>query len=188
MENLNEIIILLKKLSQNGKGLHLDNIIELCNKDYSMGKANVISKLNEGVDLHIVKKVKNKYGKLSCCINKETIKESKLSNTEEIFKNDDTLSYKDKMYEEVRYKVLKEKLLDDIKVDIKTYITELEINEKFPRSDSTILSETHDQKWYETKIKSLETELARKDDIIYNMSKYFHNIYSHNVSCKTQLP
>ena len=98
------------------------------------------------------------------------------------------IHYLDKMYEEVRYRALKEKLLDDIKVDIKTYITELEINEKFPRNDSTILSETHDQKWYETKIKSLETELARKDDIIYNMSKYFHNINSHNVLCKTQLP
>ena len=33
MENLNEIIIVLKKLSQYGKGLYLDNIIELCNKD-----------------------------------------------------------------------------------------------------------------------------------------------------------
>ena len=29
-------------------------------------------------------------------------------------------------------------------------------------------------------------ELARKDDIIY-MSKYFHNVNSHNVPCKTQL-
>ena len=121
-------------------------------------------------------------------VNKETTEESKVSNTEGIFENDDTLSYIDKMYEEVRYKALKEKLLDDIKVDIKTYITELEINEKFPRNDSNILSETHDQNWYETKIKSLETELARKDDIIYNMSKYFHNINSHNVPCKTQLP
>ena len=79
------------------------------------------------------------------------------------------------MYDEVRYKALKEKLLDDIKVNIKTYITELEINEKLPRNDSTILSETHDQKWYDARIKSLQTELARKDDIIY-MSKFFHNI------------
>ena len=92
------------------------------------------------------------------------------------------------MYEEVRYKALKEKLLDDIKVNIKTYITELEINEKLPRNDSTILSETHDQKWYDARIKSLETELARKDDIIYNMSKIFHNINLQNASCKAQLP
>ena len=28
----------------------------------------------------------------------------------------------------------------------------------------------------------------RKDDIIYNMSKYFHNINLHSVPCKTQLP
>ena len=92
------------------------------------------------------------------------------------------------MYDEVRYKALKEKLLDDIKVNIKTYITELEINEKLPRNDSTILSETHDQKWYDARIKSLETELARKDDIIYNMSKIFHNINLQNASCKAQLP
>ena len=76
------------------------------------------------------------------------------------------------MYDEVRYKALKEKLLNDIKVNIKTYITELEINEKLPKNDSTILSETHGQKWYDARIKSLETELAGKGDIIYNMSKF----------------
>ena len=73
------------------------------------------------------------------------------------------------MYEEVRYKALKEKLFNDIKVDIKTYITELEINEKLPRNDSTILSKTRNQKWYDARIKSLETELARNDDVIYNI-------------------
>ena len=149
MENLNEIIVILKKLSQDGKGLlYLDNIIELCNKDYNMDKANVISKLNYR-------------------INKEIIKKSKVSNTEEIFKNDDTLSYKDKMFEKAKYKAFKDKLLENIKVDIKTYITELEINKKFPRNYNTILSETHDQKWYETRMKSLETELARKFLIVF---------------------
>ena len=82
MENLNEIIAVLKKLSLDGKGLYLDNIIELCNKDYNMERANVISKLNKGVDLNIIKKVENKYGKLSYRINKDAIKESKVSNTE----------------------------------------------------------------------------------------------------------
>ena len=85
--------------------------------------------------------MENKYGKLTYRINKDAIKESKVSNIEEIF----------------------------------------------PNNYSTILSETHDQEWYDTRIKSFETELARKDDIIYNMSKYFHNINSHNVPCKTQL-
>ena len=88
------------------------------------------------------------------------------------------------MYEDVRYKAFKEKILDDIKVNIKTYITELKINEKFPTDDSTILSETCAQKCYVTKIQALEMELARKDDIIY-VSKYFYNINSHNVPCKT---
>ena len=88
------------------------------------------------------------------------------------------------MHEEVKYKALKEKLLDDIKVDIKTYIKELETNEKFPKNDSTTLSETHDQKWYDTRIKSLETELTRKDDIIYKMSKYFHNIGNLEIQIK----
>ena len=163
--------------------LYLDNIIELYNKDYNMERVNVISKLNKGVDLNIIKKVENEYGKLSYRINKDAIKESKVSHTEDKFENDDALSYIEKMYEEFRYKALKEKLLDDINVDIKTYITELEINEKFPRNDSTILSETRNQKWYDTRINSLETELARKDYITYNMSKYFHNINSHNVPC-----
>ena len=40
------------------------------------------------------------------------------------------------------------------------------------KSNSIILLETHDQKWYDTRIKSPETELARKDDIIH-MSKIF---------------
>ena len=153
-----------------------------------MERADIISEVNKGVDLKIIKKVENKYGKLSYRINKDVIKESKVSNTEEIFEDDDTLTYIDKMYEEVRYKALKEKLLDDIKVDIKTYIRELEIKEKLLRNDSTILSETHDQKWHDARIKSLETEFAKKDDIIYNMSKNFHNINLQNASCKVQLP
>ena len=153
-----------------------------------MERADVISEVNKGVDLKIIKKVENKYGKLSYRINKDVIKESKVSNTEEISEDDDTLTYIDKMYEEVKYKALKEKLLDDIKVDIKTYIRELEIKEKLLRNDSTILSETHDQKWHDARIKSLETELAKKDDIIYNMSKNFHNINLQNASCKVQLP
>ena len=127
METVNEIIVVLNKLSQEGKGLYLDNIIELCNKDYNMETANVISKQNKVVDLNIIKKVENKYGKLSYCINKDAIKESKVSSTEQILENDDTLSYIDKMYEDVRNKAFKEKILDDIKVDIKTCITELKI-------------------------------------------------------------
>ena len=47
------------------------------------------------------------------------------------------------MHEEVRNKALKEKRFDYIKVDIKTYTTELEITEKVPRNDSTIISETY---------------------------------------------
>ena len=153
-----------------------------------MERANIISKVNKGVDLKIIKKVENKYGTLSYRVNQNAIKELKVSNTEEIIENDDTLFYKDKMYEEGRYKALKEKRFDDIKVDIKIYITELMINEKFSRNDSTILLETHGQKWYDAKIKSFETELSRKNDIIFNMSKYFYNMNSHNASSKTQLP
>ena len=188
MENLNEITVASIKLSQDGKSLYLENIIELCNKDYNMERANIISKVSNDVDLKLIKKAENKHGKLSYLINKHAIKESKVRNTDEIFENDDTLPSIDNMCEEVRYKALKEKLLDDIKVDVRKYITKLEVNEKFSRNDSTILSETHDQKWYDARIKSLETELPRKNGIIYNMSKYFHNINSHNASCKTQLP
>ena len=96
-----------------------------------MERVNVFSKLNKSVDLNMMKKLVNKYGKLSYHINKDAIKESKVNNTEEIFENDDALFYIDKIYEEVRYNALKGKALDDIKVDIKTYIMELEINEKF---------------------------------------------------------
>ena len=173
MENFNEIIVVLKKLSQDRKGLYLESIIELYNKDCNMERANIISKVNKGVDLKIIKKVENKYGTLSYRVNQKAIKESKVSNTEEIIENDDTLFYKDKMYEEGRYKALKEKRFDDIKVDIKIHITELIINEKFSRNDRTILLETHGQKWYDARIKSFETELSRKNDIIFNMSKYF---------------
>ena len=91
------------------------------------------------------------------------------------------------MYDEVRYKALEEKLFDDIKVDIKTYIKELKGNGKLLRNESTILLETYDQKWYDTRLISLEMKLVRKDDITYNLSKYFYNINSHNVLCKTQL-
>ena len=96
-----------------------------------MERVNVFSKLNKSVYLNMMKKLVNKYGKLSYRINKDAIKESKVSNTEETFENDDALFYIDKIYEEVRYNALKGKPLDDIKVDIKTYIMELEINEKF---------------------------------------------------------
>ena len=91
------------------------------------------------------------------------------------------------MYDEVKYKALEEKLFDDIKVDIKTYIKELKGNGKLLRNESAILLETYDQKWYDTRLISLEMKLVRKDDITYNLSKYFYNINSHNVLCKTQL-
>ena len=66
----------------NWKGLYLDNKVELCNKDYNMETATVISKLNKGVDLNIIKKVEIRYGKLSHYINIDAIKESKVNSTE----------------------------------------------------------------------------------------------------------
>ena len=71
---MNEIIVVLKKLSQDGKGLYLENIIDLCNKDYNMERADIISKINKGADLKIIKKVENKYGKLSYHSNKDVIR------------------------------------------------------------------------------------------------------------------
>ena len=50
MENLNEIIVVLKKLSQDRKCLYLENIIDSCNKDYNMERADIISKGNKGLD------------------------------------------------------------------------------------------------------------------------------------------
>ena len=88
-------MFVLKKLSEDGKAWYLENIIDLCNKDYNVKRADIISKVNKGVDLKIIKKVENKYGKLSYRINKDVIKESKVSNTEEIFEDDDTLTYID---------------------------------------------------------------------------------------------
>ena len=82
MENLKENIIAFKKLSQDGKGLYSNNIIELCNKDYNMERANIISKLNKDVDLSIIKEVEKKYGNLSHRINTDAIKESKVSNAD----------------------------------------------------------------------------------------------------------
>ena len=82
MENLKETIIAFKKLSQVGKGLYSNNIIELCNKDYNMERANIISKLNKDVDLSIVKEVEKKYGNLSHRINTDAINESMVSNTD----------------------------------------------------------------------------------------------------------
>ena len=55
MEKLNEIIVVLKKLSEDGKGWYLENIIVLCNKDYNIKRVD-ISKVNKGVDLKIIKK------------------------------------------------------------------------------------------------------------------------------------
>ena len=64
MENVNEIIVVLKRFSQDGNGLYLENIIDLSNKDYNMERADIMSKANKGVDLEIIKKVENKYGVL----------------------------------------------------------------------------------------------------------------------------
>ena len=75
MEKLNEIIVVLKKLSEDGKGWYLENIIVLCNKDYNIKRVD-ISKVNKGVDLKIIKKQKS--GKMSYSINKDVIKESKV--------------------------------------------------------------------------------------------------------------
>ena len=64
MENVNEIIVVLKRFSQDGNGLYLENIIDLSNKNYNMERADIMSKANKGVDLEIIKKVENKYGVL----------------------------------------------------------------------------------------------------------------------------
>ena len=44
-----------------------------------MERANIISKVNKGVDLKIIKKVENKYGTLSYRVNQNAIKELKKS-------------------------------------------------------------------------------------------------------------
>ena len=49
-------MFVLKKLSEDGKGWYLENIIDLCNKDYNVKRADIISKVNKGVDLKIIKK------------------------------------------------------------------------------------------------------------------------------------
>lgn len=76
-----------------------------------METATVISKLNKGVDLNIIKKVEIRYGKLSHYINIDAIKESKVNSTEQILENDDTLSYIDRCMRMSDIKLLKRKFL-----------------------------------------------------------------------------
>ena len=76
-----------------------------------METATVISKLNKGVDLNIIKKVEIRYGKLSHYINIDAIKESKVNSTEYILENDDTLSYIDRCMRMSDIKLLKRKFL-----------------------------------------------------------------------------
>ena len=76
-----------------------------------METATVISKLNKGVDLNIIKKIEIRYGKLSHYINIDAIKESKVNSTEQILENDDTLSYIDRCMRMSDIKLLKRKFL-----------------------------------------------------------------------------
>ena len=66
------------------------------------GKSKCYSKAKQRCRLKCYKERENKSRKFSWHINKVAIKESKVSNTEEIFENDDTLSYIDSMYEVVK--------------------------------------------------------------------------------------
>ena len=63
--SLDEIVGDLRKLSQDGKELSLDDVVDLCTRDYNIESEKTILNLEHCIELNFMRKLEEKYEKLS---------------------------------------------------------------------------------------------------------------------------
>lgn len=90
---------------------YISTIVDLCGRDYNMEKEHVISNLQQCIEFYIVRKVENKYKKSPYHINQEAVNKSNANKAVVQTETEDSLTFMDKIYEEIKYEVLKEKLI-----------------------------------------------------------------------------
>ena len=119
MENVafNEIISSITQLNKEKKGVYKENIVEICRRDYNAYLVKVTLDLQKCIERNILKIVKNQYGKESYRITKDIEVKQQIQTDV-----DDSFSFIDSMYEEMKYKTLKEQLLKYIRLDVMNLI------------------------------------------------------------------
>ena len=119
MENVafNEIISSIIQLNKEKKGVYKENIVEICRRDYNAYLVKVTLDLQKCIERNILKIVKNQYGKESYRITKDIEVKQQIQTDV-----DDSFSFIDSMYEEMKYKTLKEQLLKYIRLDVMNLI------------------------------------------------------------------
>ena len=107
MENatFNEIISSITQLNKEKKGLYKENLAQICRHDYNADPVKVTLDLQKCIKINILTIVKIQHGKDShSSINDIEINQQTETDAE------DTISFIDSMYEEMKYKILKEQL------------------------------------------------------------------------------
>lgn len=90
----NEIISSITQLNKEKKDLYKENIVEICRRNYNADPVKVTLDLQKCIEMNFLKIVKNQFGKESYRI----IKDIEVNHVE------DTISFTDSMYEEMKYK------------------------------------------------------------------------------------
>ena len=90
----NEIISSITQLNKEKKDLYKENIVEICRRNYNADPVKVTLDLQKCIEMNFLKIVKNQFGKESYHI----IKDIEVNHVE------DTISFTDSMYEEMKYK------------------------------------------------------------------------------------
>ena len=176
MENatFNEIISSITQLNKEKKGLYKENLAQICRHDYNADPVKVTLDLQKCIKINILTIVKIQHGKDShSSINDIEINQQTETDAE------DTISFIDSMYEEMKYKILKEQLFKDIRLDVMNLIESLsKSSSKNADTDPTDISLFQQQLIQcKEKIVSLEDRLVNKDKISYFLSQ---NISSKN--------
>ena len=90
----NGIISSITQLNKEKKDLYKENIVEICRRNYNADPVKVTLDLQKCIEMNFLKIVKNQFGKESYRI----IKDIEVNHVE------DTISFTDSMYEEMKYK------------------------------------------------------------------------------------
>ena len=181
MENatFNEIIISITQLNKEKKGLCKENIAKICRHDYNAAPIKVTLDLQKCIKINILTIVKNQHGKDS----HSSINDIEINQQTETVA-EDTISFIDSMYEEMKYKILKEQLFKDIRLDVMNLIESLsKSSSQNADTDPTDISLFQQQLIQcKEKIVSLEDSLVNKDKISYFLSQNISNKNTQNLT------
>ena len=103
----NEIISSITQLNKEKKDLYKENIVEICPRNYNADPVKVTLDLQKCTEMNFLKIVKNQFGKESYHIIKD-IEVNQQAQTDV----EDTISFIDSMYEEMKYKNITQDIMN----------------------------------------------------------------------------